>query len=462
MTLNELLAALQLDRCDFDANGMISSTEGDYVHFSDVAQKLGDFLRAQADSQPVAEVVLIDPELCGTWPKKEPYKDIDCSQAWIDAAPLGTKLYEHPAPEAAQALSEAEINRAMTLAHRWAMATYNKGLGKQYEDFEPLRKELRAILTRASAVTADQCPHGIDDGACKCCYHAATVAEPSAEYHKQLTELADELDAELNSGAKWSKAQHTCNSVSIALREIAEKQAQALSKSDWMKRALEAEELNRKFMDRWNAENGPTHMGEPVIAKRQLEPSAPNFACYLIDKCERETVTEENVQRWLGAMMASPQYAGKQAAQQQAEPVGDGREARNAEISKALRRIDTSKLGMGEEAIILAAAIALSQPAAQSGQRAGVASDVEAACTLLEAKEYAEHWAKTDLGKRLEAALTALHNEARMAVQLEELTRAIVKQHKERGTFLIVHMDNLGDLLREMDEDRATDDAKRT
>lgn len=109
---------------------------------------------------------------------------------------------------------------------------------------------------------------------------AATVAEPSAEYHKQLTELADELDAELDSGAKWSKAQHTCNSVSIALREIAEKQAQALSKSNWMKRALEAEELNRKFMDRWNAENGPTHMGEPVLAAQQQQQAEPA-------KCQR-------------------------------------------------------------------------------------------------------------------------------------------------------------------------------
>ncbi|MCU7372858.1 hypothetical protein PEC18_18835 [Paucibacter sp. O1-1] len=37
----------------------------------------------------------------------------------------------------------------------------------------------------------------------------------------KLLALADELDAELDSGAKWSKAQHTCSSVSVALRDIA-------------------------------------------------------------------------------------------------------------------------------------------------------------------------------------------------------------------------------------------------
>jgi hypothetical protein len=42
---------------------------------------------------------------------------------------------------------------------------------------------------------------------------------------------------------------------------------------------------------------------------------------------------------------------------------------------------------------------------------AALTEDVEAACTLLEEREYTEHWAKTELGKRLEAALTNLHSE---------------------------------------------------
>lgn len=39
--------------------------------------------------------------------------------------------------------------------------------------------------------------------------------------------------------------------------------------------------------------------------------------------------------------------------------------------------------------------------------------------------------------------------------ELEELSRAMVKLHGERGTVLTVHMENLRDLLSEMDEARA-------
>jgi hypothetical protein len=45
------------------------------------------------------------------------------------------------------------------------------------------------------------------------------------------------------------------------------------SELGWKKRALEAEELNRKFMA---SVNGPTHMGEPVIAAHPAsQPKAP-------------------------------------------------------------------------------------------------------------------------------------------------------------------------------------------
>lgn len=43
----------------------------------------------------------------------------------------------------------------------------------------------------------------------------------AAAKNEKLIELADELDAELDSGAKWTKTQHTCCSVAGALREIA-------------------------------------------------------------------------------------------------------------------------------------------------------------------------------------------------------------------------------------------------
>ncbi|MDN7892370.1 hypothetical protein QZM93_27545, partial [Burkholderia cepacia] len=54
------------------------------------------------------------------------------------------------------------------------------------------------------------------------------------------------------------------------------------------------------------AASNAQHEGAPADAE--------NFACYLIDKCERETVTEENVQAWLGAMLRDPQYATTQPA----------------------------------------------------------------------------------------------------------------------------------------------------
>ena len=48
---------------------------------------------------------------------------------------------------------------------------------------------------------------------------------------------------------------------------------------DWKRRALAAEELNRKFMD---SINGPTHMGEPVIAaQQQAEPVGDERAAFL-------------------------------------------------------------------------------------------------------------------------------------------------------------------------------------
>lgn len=49
-----------------------------------------------AGAEPVAEVVWLEADDHGTWPKKNGRKDVDYSQAWIDSVPLGTKLYAHP------------------------------------------------------------------------------------------------------------------------------------------------------------------------------------------------------------------------------------------------------------------------------------------------------------------------------------------------------------------------------
>lgn len=45
--------------------------------------------------------------------------------------------------------------------------------------------------------------------------------EPTDALAQKLIELADELDMELHGGAKWTGAQHTCASVSGAMRDVA-------------------------------------------------------------------------------------------------------------------------------------------------------------------------------------------------------------------------------------------------
>ncbi|OJY23574.1 hypothetical protein [Pandoraea sp. 64-18] len=52
------------------------------------------------------------------------------------------------------------------------------------------------------------------------------------------------------------------------------------------------------------------HAAAPTPAAQSAgQEAAMNLACYLVDHCEGETVTEEGVQRWLAAMLASPLYA---------------------------------------------------------------------------------------------------------------------------------------------------------
>jgi hypothetical protein len=42
-------------------------------------------------------------------------------------------------------------NNIMALAHRWSLATYNKALGKEFEDFDEIQKALRATIEQALA-----------------------------------------------------------------------------------------------------------------------------------------------------------------------------------------------------------------------------------------------------------------------------------------------------------------------
>ncbi|ABN88248.1 hypothetical protein BH02_3794 [Burkholderia pseudomallei] len=55
----------------------------------------------------------------------------------------------------ADALTD-QIDAAMELAHRWATATYHKGLSKPYEDFDEIRKQLRIALRELAASPVEQ------------------------------------------------------------------------------------------------------------------------------------------------------------------------------------------------------------------------------------------------------------------------------------------------------------------
>lgn len=73
-----------------------------------------------------------------------------------------------------------QIDAAMELAHRWATATYHKGLSKPYEDFDEIRKQLRIALRELAASPVEQ--------------HAAAPnldAELSAFVRKSIESLSD-------------------------------------------------------------------------------------------------------------------------------------------------------------------------------------------------------------------------------------------------------------------------------
>jgi len=83
------------------------------------------------------------------------------------------------------------------------------------------------------------------------CHFLDAVEKLDAEQPRQMVarqaietrilELANELDAELNGGARWTKAQHTCNSVSSALRDVAREVADLEDSANRLTEALRAE-----------------------------------------------------------------------------------------------------------------------------------------------------------------------------------------------------------------------------
>lgn len=69
--------------------------------------------------------------------------------------------------------------------------------------------------------------------------------------------------------------------------------------------------------------------GRAVDVGAVLDMSATNFACYMVDNCEREIVTEEAILRWLGMALCNPRYnatpAPDQATPLQPQDANDAR-----------------------------------------------------------------------------------------------------------------------------------------
>lgn len=58
--------------------------------------------------------------------------------------------------------AQGPADRAVEIAHRWAQASYNKALGKPFEAFEPLQKQLRELFTASPSPAASPAsPSGV-------------------------------------------------------------------------------------------------------------------------------------------------------------------------------------------------------------------------------------------------------------------------------------------------------------
>ena len=253
----------------------------------------------------------------------------------IGAALILIKCTTRPAPETAQVLSEAD-RETLSKALKWIGCTPT--LADMATEMDAARDGVEAILTRASA---------------------ATVAEPSTD------RLAYE-------GAREDLL-------------------------DWKRRALEADELNHKFIA---TVNGPTHIGEPVIvAQQQAELSDDRdedsaFKAWReqqwsagVDPTPRDTWMERaRRERDLLASVATP--AVDYVTQQQTEPVGD--ENAIDELLASIPEVSTAESAIPRDCgtYVEAAfrAIARKARAAQSGLQSGVAEDARAVADALEAE----------------------------------------------------------------------------
>lgn len=89
--------------------------------------------------------------------------------------------------------------------------------------------------------------------------------------------------------------------------------------------------MRSAYCDGWKA-RAAISSAVPDGGKGSVSDGAQNFACYLIDHCEGETVREESIQHWLVKMLRDPQYTAPQA-----EHVDGGKGERDAKDAERFR-----------------------------------------------------------------------------------------------------------------------------
>jgi hypothetical protein len=117
-------------------------------------------------------------------------------------------------------------------------------IAKTYDDEELRTRALEAYEATFDAARAAQPPAAIVNAQEKRIVYTRPAPANKAvglsidPVREKLIELADELDGELDGGATWTKAQHTCCSVSGALRALSATQPSAEAMTDDARRTL--------------------------------------------------------------------------------------------------------------------------------------------------------------------------------------------------------------------------------
>ena len=91
---------------------------------------------------------------------------------------------------------EGKADQAVDIAHQWAMASYNKALGRDFEDFEVFKRQLRALY--------------------------ASQPDPAAEIAENISRLKADLKAERRASRKNAADAERAESELAVIREALE------------------------------------------------------------------------------------------------------------------------------------------------------------------------------------------------------------------------------------------------